>query len=790
MSKTLWLPFILLVLALGWLSAPNQAQSDCILRPGINARSYTGPGTTFNMAGDLTPGAAYPARVRVIGTDARLWFRLEDGNWASLQQVTISDGCNNLPEIRSATSLLPPTGSPLAPADRRSPPSGARLLQDGLGLSDGRTMNNGEFQLEWYCEDLGYLITNDGVNWYCTLRNGQTAFQLLPADFDMVCQATYANPNAYAIQDGLSQVDAFRWRCYESGPAIQPTPTLIPNVDTIDDGDTVGGFLNASGFVAWQFMGERGDRVTISMSSNEIDSFLELYRAEGETGPELVRSDDDSGGGRNARINAFELATSERYVIVARGFSATDQGNFTLTLNIDRPLAPPPADDDTPGDGRLTYGSRETGTLQRGTSDEWTFQARAGDVVTIEMSSGDFDTYLRLLGPTGGQVADNDDIAYPDNTNSAIRDIELGDSGLYTILAGAYSPDARGTYTIALSSLNAMPAPDSSVLQYGDNVNATLQTGQADEWRFEGSSGDSVTISLRSSQFDTVLELVGPGNTKIAVNDDFDGQNSQIGPITLTQNGTHILIVRSFGGDTGGVYTLALTENTAPPGTVNRTLEYGDRVTANLINGIADRWTFKATVGDEVIIGMNSGQFDTYLELVGPNDNKVTFNDDFNGLNSQIGPYILNEAGTYTLVARGFRADATGEYTLALDMLEAVGVAGLEQSQFNTQTLDNTLAYGETVVATLTSGLQDEWTFTGSQGDTVTIILFSSAFDALLQLYDGSGQLIADNNDFDGLNAQIGPLTLPANGTFTILAGGVTPSAKGEYTLSIDDKQR
>jgi hypothetical protein len=108
-----------------------------------------------------------------------------------------------------------------------------------------------------------------------------------------------------------------------------------------------------------------------------------------------------------------------------------------------------------------------------------------------------------------------------------------------------------------------------------------------------------------------------------------------------------------------------------------------------------------------------------------------------------------------------------------------------------------TLTYEETVSGTITdTAYSHAWTFTGSAGDTVTITMSaagSSALDSYLYLLDAEGTTLATNDDADAstlgaFDSQIAGFTLPADGTYTILAtryGEDMGTATGDYTLTL-----
>ncbi|MEM6350401.1 MAG: pre-peptidase C-terminal domain-containing protein [Cyanobacteria bacterium P01_D01_bin.14] len=68
--------------------------------------------------------------------------------------------------------------------------------------------------------------------------------------------------------------------------------------------------------------------------------------------------------------------------------------------------------------------------------DEYSFTGEAGDTVTIQLESLEFDTILRLLDPSGAELEANDD--YNGSLNSTIV-ITLPESGEYTAVAGSFS---------------------------------------------------------------------------------------------------------------------------------------------------------------------------------------------------------------------------------------------------------------------------------------------------------------------------------------------------------------
>jgi len=102
-------------------------------------------------------------------------------------------------------------------------------------------------------------------------------------------------------------------------------------------------------------------------------------------------------------------------------------------------------------------------------------------------------------------------------------------------------------------------------LSCGDTIEATLAPegcgvftgGQFDSYVFGGISGSTVTLDLRSQQFDTVLELSKDGEVAATDDDSGGGTNSRI-VHTLDQTGDWGILVRGFSSAARGEYELSI----------------------------------------------------------------------------------------------------------------------------------------------------------------------------------------------------------------------------------------
>ena len=296
--------------------------------------------------------------------------------------------------------------------------------------------------------------------------------------------------------------------------------------------------------------------------------------------------------------------------------------------------------------GRINYGDSVNGSLQ-GNSDHWIFSANSGDVITINMTSNDFDTYLELRNNSDTIVRQDDDGG--DGYNSLIRNYSINTSGTYTIVARGYSSDASGSYSLSLtadttSSQPNPPAPSNppsavenggGTISYGQTVSGVL-SGNRDLWVFNASAGDEVSISMTAG-FDTFLELRDSNGTIITQDDDGGTErNSLISNYSINTSGSYTIVARGYSSNPQGSYSLTLAgsspsnapEPVNPPPVENGggTISYGQMV-SGVLSGNRDLWVFNASAGDEVSISMTAG-FDTYLELRNSNGTIVRQDDD------------------------------------------------------------------------------------------------------------------------------------------------------------------
>jgi hypothetical protein len=84
---------------------------------------------------------------------------------------------------------------------------------------------------------------------------------------------------------------------------------------------------DGSTYQAWTFVGTAGERIEVDVSSSDFDAYAIIQ----DTNGTRLASDDDSGGGTNARV-IFTLPYSGAYRLVANTYRVGGYGSYTLTV--------------------------------------------------------------------------------------------------------------------------------------------------------------------------------------------------------------------------------------------------------------------------------------------------------------------------------------------------------------------------------------------------------------------------------------------------------------------------
>lgn len=220
-------------------------------------------------------------------------------------------------------------------------------------------------------------------------------------------------------------------------------------------GDTADGVITGDQVNRYyRFQASANDLITVRMNrtTGSLDSFLTI------TDANLIplATDDDGGGGQNARIDQFLVPADGVYYIIAsryEGQAGTTAGGYRLELQ-----SLGNAFDGVPeGVLRIGYGVTITGSLDDDMPEAlYAFRGNAGDIITVTMNrgDGDLDPVVSLLDASRNVLVRDDDSG--SGQNARIERFMLPASGVYYVRAGRYDgtegdPNTSGSYILVLA---------------------------------------------------------------------------------------------------------------------------------------------------------------------------------------------------------------------------------------------------------------------------------------------------------------------------------------------------
>ncbi|MCB9451260.1 MAG: PPC domain-containing protein [Anaerolineaceae bacterium] len=220
-------------------------------------------------------------------------------------------------------------------------------------------------------------------------------------------------------------------------------------------GDVAEGDLTARYIVRYyRFEAKKDDLITVRMSrtSGNLDAFLVLANA----GLQELVSDDDGGGGQNAKIEGYLIPADGTYYILATRFDRED-GKTTGGYRLELQTLGNAFDTVAPDAQRISYGTTITGRLDEITPQIlFSFWGTEGDVITVSLNrgDGDLDPVVSILNEEQTPLTSDDDGG--GGQNARIARYRIARTGLYYIRAARFSgevgnSDTRGSFILVLA---------------------------------------------------------------------------------------------------------------------------------------------------------------------------------------------------------------------------------------------------------------------------------------------------------------------------------------------------
>ena len=310
--------------------------------------------------------------------------------------------------------------------------------------------------------------------------------------------------------------------------------------------------------------GVRGEWLVLDLRSDDFDTYLILTAPSGTS-----EYNDDFEGDVSRSVISTELSEDGEYLIGVTSYHADEEGAYTLRIQSSPDMT------STASGPRLERGELAVGddTLRSGEyADIYAFRGTPGQQFNVDLTSDVFDTYVIVRGP-GDERQENDDT---DRPGHSVVSMDLSESGEYRVIVTSYEPGETGAYQLSIDheggSEVRREGRDVVAIEAGQSVTGRLERGDArlennefrDNYVFDGVAGETVTVEMNSSDFDTYLGVIQPSGDDIQ-NDDWEGstRTSRV-DLTLRETGRYRIFATSYAADETGAYELSLRRSTAP----------------------------------------------------------------------------------------------------------------------------------------------------------------------------------------------------------------------------------
>lgn len=360
-----------------------------------------------------------------------------------------------------------------------------------------------------------------------------------------------------------------------SGGASTPA-TAAPAGRQISIGQRVSGTLGAQSlkaaddtyYDAYLIRGVPNTTVSITLESADFDAYLVI----GVPGRpfESLDTDDDSAGGTNSRL-IFTFTDDRIYEIRANTLSEGETGAYTLLVSAG------PARAATAPMRTITIDSRLTGTFSESSPtlddgshyEDFLITGAANTSVEISLLSGDFDAYLNFGKMDNGSfrgILTNDDC--DDSGSNACIKYVFPDNGTYVIRANTLSEGETGAFSLwvvkkgmyTVPPVASLPALTTSRIVSGsitdkDPVPPGGTTPHKD-YKITVARNETIELTLRSDDFDTVLTLLDGAYAELETDDDGAGGTDSRITYTFRTAGTYVVRVSPLSSDDTGAFRL------------------------------------------------------------------------------------------------------------------------------------------------------------------------------------------------------------------------------------------
>lgn len=256
----------------------------------------------------------------------------------------------------------------------------------------------------------------------------------------------------------------------------------------------------------------------------------------------------------------------------------------------------------------------------------------------------------------------------------------------------------------ALALPLALVSAQGGTIGSNEVIEGSLNNSQA-EYALSLEAGQTVSITLRSDDFDAYLQVLDGDGVTLAYDDDSAGNLNSALLFSAPLTGTYTVVASAYGG---GMATGAYTLITAESEIVELTFDASAKVMFDGTGGLL-YYTFTGKQGDVVNLYTDNPDLDLRLRLYDPAGTEIAYDDDGGeGYAPFLRRVLLPVSGVYRVELAPFSSSEAGVAQLVLELTELPmlddGPQTIElNNELSAETFGVTVEEGATYRVTLAS---------------------------------------------------------------------------------------
>ena len=435
---------------------------------------------------------------------------------------------------------------------------------------------------------------------------------------------------------------------YSLTAVVVDDTTDADNVE-LTSGLTISGMLEAGDIDTFTIDATAGSRLFLNYTEQTrvLRAGVFVYAPDGSLLSSVDNVDD-------ASFADLELTATGLYTIVLREFGGDATGDYALTAVV--------VDSTTDADNvELTSGLTISGMLEAGDIDTFTIDATAGSRLFLNYTEQ--TSVLRagvfIYAPDGSLLSSVDNV-----DDASFADLELTATGLYTIVLREFGGDATGDYALTAVVVDSTTDADNVELTSGLTISGMLEAGDIDTFTIDAIAGSRLFLNYteQTSVLRAGIFIYAPDGSLVSSVDNVD--DASLTDLELTATGLYTIVLREFGGDATGDYSLTAVVVDSTTDADNVELTSGLTISGMLEAGDIDTFTIDTTAGSRMFLNyteqtsvLRAGVF-----IYTPDGSLLSSVDNVD--DASFTDLELTATGLYTIVLREFGGDAVGDYQL------------------------------------------------------------------------------------------------------------------------------